>query len=133
MSENLDLVRSIYAPWERGEFDSAEWAHPEIEYTIIGALDEGTVRGLAGMAQTWGRWLSAWNNVHVETEDCREVDAERVLVLFKTVGRGKTSGVELEQTYVKGAVVFHVRDGKVTRLVQYWDRDRALADLGLEE
>jgi len=56
-----------------------------------------------------------------------------VLVLGHLSGRGKTSGVEVGEMQTKVAAVFHIRDGQVTRLVTYWDRDRALADLGLKE
>jgi ketosteroid isomerase-like protein len=64
-------------------------------------------------------------------DDYRELDAERVLVLVHVRGRGKASGLELEQMRAKGAHLFQVRGGKVTSLVHYLDRERALADLGL--
>ena len=60
-----------------------------------------------------------------------ELDGQRVLVLVQRLGRGKRIGVELGQIRSKGAHVFHLDGGKVTRLVAYSDRDSALADLGL--
>jgi ketosteroid isomerase-like protein len=130
-SSNLDLVRSIYAAWERGDFRSADWADPEIDYVFADGPTPGTWTGLAGMAEVWRNWLSAWEDMNVEAQQYRELDDERVLVLSRYSGRGKTSGLELGQTGAKGATLFHIRDGKVTRFVGYWDRARALADLRL--
>jgi ketosteroid isomerase-like protein len=130
-SPNLDLVRSIYAAWERGDFSSAEWADPNIEFVIADGPSPGTWTGLSGLAEGHRAWLSAWEGFRSEAQEYRELDDERVLVLSQYSGRGKTSGLELGQMRAKGAGVAQIRDGKVTRLVWYTNRDRALADLGL--
>jgi ketosteroid isomerase-like protein len=131
MSANLDLVRSIYAAWERGDWSAIEWADPEIEYVIADGPAPGNWIGVAGMAKVWRDTLSAWEDYRVQAEEYREIDGERILVLVRPSGRGKTSGVDLGQMRHKGAILFHVRDGKLTRLVAYFDRDRALAVVGL--
>jgi hypothetical protein len=76
--------------------------------------------------------LSAWEDYRIEAVECRELDDERVLVFARASGRGKGSGLDLAQMRAEGTDVFHIRDGKVTKLVAYAYRDRALADLGLE-
>jgi ketosteroid isomerase-like protein len=132
MSENLDLVRSIYAAWERGDFGSAKWADPEIEYVQVGGPSPGRWTGLTGMAEGSRDFLSAWEDCRVEAVECREVDDICVLVFTRVSGRGKESGLDLAQMRAEGTDVLRVRDGKVTTLVRYFDRDRALADLSLE-
>jgi ketosteroid isomerase-like protein len=134
VSENLDLVRSIYADWERGDyFRRVDWVDPEIEIVTVGRPDPGSWKGATEVAEAWREFLSNWQGYRIKAEEYSQLDGERVLVLFRVLGRGKTSGLELGQMRAKGAAVFEIRDGKVTRHVTYWDRDRALADLGLEE
>jgi ketosteroid isomerase-like protein len=131
MSSNVDLVRSILADWERGDFSRADWAASEIEYIHADGPEPDVWSGRNGMAEA-ARWM--WSTIEdgrVEYDEYRELDAERVLVICHYSGRGKTSGLDLGQTDAKAAHLFHVHDGRVTRLVFYWDRDRAFADLGL--
>ncbi len=124
-------MRSIYAEWERGEFSSVEWADPAIEFVRAGE-GRATIRGLAGMAEAWGDWLHAWQGFRAGAEEYRDLGGS-VLVLNFFSGVGKTSGLEVGQVQTRGASVFHIREGKVTKLAIYADRSQALADLGLEE
>ena len=133
MSENLDLVRSIYADWERGDWSSADWADPAIEFNIADGPVPVVVTGVRAMAESWQQWLGAWQHFSLAVEDYRELDAERVLVLTRYSGRGKTSGADISEMWTNSATLLHVRDGKVTKLVGYNSRDHALADLGLTE
>ena len=133
MSENLDLVRSIYAAWERGDWSSVEWADSEIEFEFADGPTPGRGIGIADMAERWRDQLQSFEDFRGRAEEYRELDDERVLVLMSNSGRGKRSGVNVQQIAAKAANVFQVRDGKVRRLVLYWDRDRAFADLGLKE
>jgi ketosteroid isomerase-like protein len=131
MSSNVDLVRSLYTAWERGDWDSTDWADEEIEYVWADGPHPGRWTGRAGMAKGFRDFLSAWDVWRARAVEYRELDDERVLALTQWSGRGKSSGMDIGQMHSKGAALFHVRDEKVTKLVAYLDRDRAFADLGL--
>ena len=133
MSENLDVVRSICSAWERGDFAASDWADPEIESVWADGPAPGSRIGVAAMAESERDFLNAWADVRLTIGEYRELDGHRVLVFIHASGRGKTSGLDLGQMGKTSACLFDIRDGKVTRLVNYWDRDRALADLGLKE
>jgi ketosteroid isomerase-like protein len=133
MSENLDLVRSIYVHVERGALSLAKWADPNIEWVNADGPEPGTRVGVAAMEKGLSDVLDAWDNYRVKAEEYRELDHERVLVFVRRSGRGRVSGLELDEVRTAGASLYCIRGGKVTRLVNYIERERALADLGLAE
>jgi hypothetical protein len=88
--------------------------------------------GIAGMAAAWRKFLSTWEEGYrTEVDEYRELDGERVFVTNYYIDRGKTSGLEVGQICAKGANIFHLREGRVTRFVMYWDDKRAFVDLDL--
>ena len=131
MSENLDLVRSIFAAWERGDYSSVEWADPEIEFTLADGPDPESWTGIDGMAAGWRAFNHTWEDFRAELTEYREVDDERVLVLVQFHGRAKAGGLDLAQMDTQQANVLHIRGALVTKLILYFDRNCALADLGL--
>jgi ketosteroid isomerase-like protein len=128
VSANLDLVRSIYADWERGEFNPRpKWADPGIEFEVPDGPEPSTRTGQASSPGIEA-FLNLWEELRFEAEEYRELGDGSVFVRSRMTGRGKGSGVEVDQ---RRASLFQVDEGRVTRLALYWDRDRAFADLGL--
>src|SRR5450759_2380142 len=113
MSANLDLVRSVYAGWERGEFGVVGWANPGMEFVFDGGPSPGTWTGFADIAEAMRDFIDAWSDFQVKAEECRELDNERVLVLSTLGGSGKTSGLSLSQMRSEKCELFQIRSGEV--------------------
>jgi ketosteroid isomerase-like protein len=126
---SLELVRSILAHWERGDYSAGDWAAADIEFTVADGPAPGSWRGLTEMAEGWRAFLGSWETFRGMVEAVRAIDADRVLVLNGFSGRGKASGLQVD--HLRAATLFHVRGGKVTRLVVYFDRSNAFHDVGL--
>ena len=133
MDESWTRVGEVYDEWARGDYSSIDWAHPEIEFVIADGPAPGTWHGHEGMREAWRDLLSMWDDLHAVAEGFQQLDDGRMLVLMRNTGRAKSSGLELADVHTRGANVLTLRDDKVVRLVAYFSRDRALADLGLAE
>jgi len=97
---------------------------------IGGPAGDGTSEGVEGFIALWRDYLSAWESWVVTPTGFVQVDDERVLVLMSYGGRSKTHGVELT---LDGANLLTLRDGKLTRLELFFNRQDALEAAGLSE
>jgi ketosteroid isomerase-like protein len=130
MSEekNVEIVRSIHRAWEKGDFSSADWADPDIEYSP--PHERRLSRGITEMGRRFGEWIAAWENLRVSAEKIVGAD-DRVVVLNRFQGRGKESGTPTVD--FSGASFFTLREGKVVMLEFFWDHQEALEAAGLSE
>jgi ketosteroid isomerase-like protein len=128
-SANVELVRSIYAARAGRSSNPTEWADADIEFVFADGPSPGRWTGIGGMREAWREFVAAWEDYRLVVDEFRALDEERVLVLGHYRGRGKASGVDIGKMGARGASLYHVRNGKVTKIVGYFDRERALADI----
>ena len=129
----MEIVRGIYAEWEKGNFQAAlPVLDREIMFeTYMPDSNEMVVRhGLNRLEGFMRDWFGQWEGYRVIGDEFRAIGTDHVFVGGRQAGTGRTSGVEVDSP---GFTVWTFRAGKVVRLVAHYDRDSALEAAGLSE
>jgi hypothetical protein len=130
--ENVEIVRRLIAAWHSNEQD-----------TVIGILDPEVVidatrrlvnpqtyTGIQGMRRMVADRDEVWEEFRMEPDEVLDA-GDRVVAVGRWVGKGKGSGIEVQQPV---ADVFTLHDGRVVRAeLGFTDRAEALEAAGLSE
>jgi ketosteroid isomerase-like protein len=82
-----------------------------------------------GVEEWFGKMDEVWEDgLKFEPEEITALDDEQVLAAVRTGGRGRATGIELDQMIFH---VYRVRTGKIVRLTTHFTREDALEAAGL--
>jgi ketosteroid isomerase-like protein len=130
--ENVEIVRSAFAAWVGGDRERAlDLAHPEIVVDATRRVfNPATYVGVEGVRRMFADMDEVWEEFR--PDQLEFIDAgDRVVVIGRAIGKGKSSGVKVERSL---AAIWTVRDGRVIRVeTSYVDRRAALEAVGLAE
>jgi ketosteroid isomerase-like protein len=128
---NADVVRLALALWnaapELTEQAFLEFAHPDMVLDLSSnVLNPATYEGFDGFVRFAEQVGEAWAEFRMEPEEVFERE-DVVVVLVRAVGKGRGSGVEVDDAV---AMVAEVRDGRISTLRVEPDREAALRLVG---
>lgn len=128
--ENAELVGRHMEAYLTGDFEGALAAYSPDVVCDVSARPEGQVySGRAGIVEAFRVWRGTWENWTGEIEEI--IDAgDRVLMVLHESGRGKGSGVPVEQ---RTFFVYALRDGMIVRVTVLIDELQAREAAGLRD
>ena len=141
--ENLELVRRVtpgpevdVAALVRDDSAFASFVeaarslfHRDFEAVVVSALQSDSHAGLPGLRTAWLDWLEGWDSYRVEVEEFVDAGDDVVMVV-----RDHARRADMETEVVqRGASIWTVRDGKITRAAFYPNREEALEAAELPE
>jgi ketosteroid isomerase-like protein len=130
--ENVEVVRRGFETFNARDLDRhVKFFDPGVEWqTSAEDPDAATHRGLQAYKRYLEQWLESFDGLHLDVEEYIDVGDDRVMTWIRYTGRGRTSGAPADW-YL--AIIFTIRDGKIVRGEEYFDRNEALKVAGLAE
>ena len=129
--ENVEIVRRGVEALNARDLDRhcIEFFDPEVEWqTSAEDPDAATHRGLQAYRRYLEQWLESFDGLRADVEEYIDVGDDRVFTWSRFTGLGRTSGAPADW-YL--ATIFTIRDRKVVRGEEYFDRAEALEAAGL--
>jgi ketosteroid isomerase-like protein len=125
---DVDVVRGCLEAWQRGDFEESlsYWAEDSIWQSA--GVDGTAYHGRQGVERAMEEWTGAFSGYWLESEDLIDAGDGRVVMLWREGGRGRTSGVPVEEA---GATVFTIGDGRISHAQFFDSQGEALAVCGL--
>ena len=129
--ENVKFVLDGYARFHAGEKVPELWFFtPDAEFHAAREDPDSAVhRGLETVRAQYARWVDAYPDLTVDPVEARAA-GDKVFLFGRFSGHGEASGAPVEMEL---AHVLTMRNGKVARIAEYFDRAEALEAVGLSE
>jgi ketosteroid isomerase-like protein len=129
--ENVDKARAFIEAYNRRDFDSAvESFDPEVEWVLPARQASDCCRGPDEIRRFWEGIDETMEDLRLAPQEF--VDAgDRVATRLRHSGRGKESGIEIDQELYHQVVTF--RDGQMVRIEYFAEWNEALAAAGVAE
>jgi ketosteroid isomerase-like protein len=95
--ENVELVRSAFAAWNRGDLDAwlAHWDEHAQIYPLRAQLEGRPYHGHKGLRRFLADMAEDWEGLRFEMDEIREAD-EQIVGSGRFQARGRVSGIELD-------------------------------------
>ena len=128
--ENVEIMRASLDALAANDVEAfLPFSDPEIQFEAQLSALQGTYEGHDGVRAFYA---DAWESLRVAQIDCPDIHdlGDRVLAIGTFHIGGTGSGIEAEAPF---AILATFRDGLVTHLKDYSDKDQALEAAGLRE
>jgi uncharacterized protein (TIGR02246 family) len=129
--ENIELVESALAAWNRGElYAFADHVAEDVVWVEVSGRPEGEESERVGrdrLRESLESLFDAFSRYHLDVERIHDV-GDRVVAIVREHGRGRASGVEIDGRW---GYLISVDDGQIVRVEAYRDAALALKEAGL--